>query len=63
MKPRNKYYRVEEFVTTGWEVSDPRFDCKLSKQAAKERLDYYLGEGISPDRLRAVYDEDGKYSS
>ena len=61
MKARNKLYRIEEFNTTGWEVIDPKYDLKLSKADAKVRLEAYMAEGYSPERLRAVFDEDGKY--
>ncbi len=62
MKARNKLYRIEEFNTTGWEVIDPKYDLKLSREQAKVRLDAYMAEGYSPERLRAVFDEDGKYA-
>jgi hypothetical protein len=52
-----QYYRIEEMFTTGWELADPR-DIKLTKEQAKEKLEYYLSEGISPSRLRAVPDND-----
>ncbi len=62
MKARNKFYRIEEFSTVGWELID-KGDRQLSKQRASERLEYWIAEGVSPDRLRAVHDEDGKYNA
>ena len=62
MKARNKLYRIEEFNTTGWEVIDQKHDLRLSKSIAKERLEAYMADGYSPERLRAVLDEDGKYT-
>jgi hypothetical protein len=50
-----KLYRVEEFVTTGWEVV-PGNSTKLNKDQAKELLEELIGEGTNPDRLRAVPD-------
>ena len=50
-----KLYRVEEFVTTGWEVV-PGNSTKLNKDQAKELLEELIGEGTSPNRLRAVPD-------
>jgi hypothetical protein len=50
-----KLYRVEEFVTTGWEVV-PGNSTKLNKDQAKELLEELIGEGTNPNRLRAVPD-------
>ena len=50
-------WRVEELTTQGWEVQDPKRDKFLTKENAKIRLDFYLGEGVSKDRLRAVLDK------
>jgi hypothetical protein len=47
-----KLYRVEEFVTTGWEV----VSTKLNKDKAKALLEELIGEGTNPNRLRAVPD-------
>lgn len=50
-------WRVEELTTQGWEVQDPKRDKGLNETNAKIRLDFYLGEGVSKDRLRAVQDK------
>jgi hypothetical protein len=50
-----KLYRIEGFSTTGWGPM-AETDFKLTKEQAKQRLEHYLSEGISPDRLRAVPD-------
>jgi hypothetical protein len=50
-----KLYRVEEFVTTGWEVV-PGNSTKLNKDQAKALLEELIGEGTNPNRLRAVPD-------
>ena len=50
-------YRVVELVTSGWCVNDPKRDVGLNKDQAKERFNFYLNEGISPDRLRAQIDK------
>ena len=50
-----KLYRVEEFVTTGWEVV-PGNSTKLNKDQAKALLEELIGEGTNPSRLRAVPD-------
>ena len=50
-------WRVEELTTQGWEVQDVGRDKGLSQENAKVRLEFYLGEGVSKDRLRAVQDK------
>ena len=50
-----KLYKIEEFTTTGWHITNPE-DVKLTKEQAKQRLQGYLNEGYAPDRLRAVPD-------
>jgi hypothetical protein len=50
-----KLYRVEEFVTTGWEVV-PGNSTKLNKDQAKALLEELIGEGTNPNRLRAIPD-------
>ena len=50
-------YRVVELGTSGWCVNDPKRDVGLDKDQARERLNFYLNEGISPDRLRAQIDK------
>ena len=50
-------YRVVELGTSGWCVNDPKQDVGLDKEQARERLNFYMNEGISPDRLRAQIDK------
>ena len=47
-------YTVLELGTDGWASPEPKFDTNLTKEQAMERLDYYINEGVSPQRLRAV---------
>ena len=50
-------YKVVELGTSGWCVNDPKQDVGLTKDQAQVRLEFYLEEGISPDRLRAQIDK------
>jgi|TARA_B100001094_G_scaffold144170_1_gene139680 hypothetical protein len=50
-------YKVLEFTTTGWEVPNSEFR-KLTKEDAKQKIDYLLSEGTSPSRIKAVPDND-----
>jgi len=50
-------YKVVELGTSGWCVNDPKQDVGLTKEQAQVRLEFYLEEGISPDRLRAQIDK------
>ena len=50
-------YRVVELGTSGWCVNDPKQDVGLDKEQARVRLNFYMNEGISPDRLRAQIDK------
>jgi hypothetical protein len=52
-----KLYKVMEFTTQGWEVPGDEFR-KLTKEIATDRINYLLNEGISPDRIKAVPDND-----
>ena len=51
----NKLYRIEELVTSGWELTSEE-DVKLTKEQAQERLNYYLREGHNPETLRVSLD-------
>ena len=53
----NVKYKVVELGTSGWCVNDPKQDVGLDKEQARERLNFYMNEGISPDRLRAQIDK------
>ena len=50
-------YKVVELGTSGWCVNDPNQDVGLDKEQARVRLNFYMNEGISPDRLRAQIDK------
>ena len=50
-------YNVVELGTSGWCVNDPKQDVGLTKKEADIRLQFYLEEGISPNRLRAQIDK------
>ena len=50
-------YKVVELGTSGWCVNDPKQDVGLTKEEADIRLQFYLEEGISPNRLRAQIDK------
>ena len=53
----NVKYKVVELGTSGWCVNDPKQDVGLDKEPARARLNFYMSEGISPDRLRAQIDK------
>ena len=50
-------FNVVELGTSGWCVNDPSQDVDLDKEEARARLNFYMSEGISPDRLRAQIDK------
>ena len=50
-------YNVVELGTSGWCVNDPQQDTGLDKEGARARLNFYMSEGISPDRLIAQIDK------
>ena len=52
-----KLYKVMELTTQGWAVPNTNF-TKLTKEQAKQKIDYLLNEGISPDRIKAFVDND-----
>jgi hypothetical protein len=51
-----KLYRVEELGTTGWELIE-HDACKLTRDQTKQKLESFLAQGYSPDRIRAVLDD------
>ena len=52
----SRKYRVEQRFTTGWGlVSETSF--KLSKDEAKKVLEELMAEGVNPDELRAIPDQ------
>lgn len=48
-------YRIEEFTTVGWELID-EYEVQLTKEVCAQHVQRYIGEGMSPDRLRVVVD-------
>ncbi len=48
-------YRIEELSTNGWNVVEVT-DVQLTKDQAKQRLEFLMAEGYNPNRLRAVVD-------
>jgi len=48
-------YCIQELTTVGWELINEN-EIQLTKEQCNERLNYYLSEGYSPNRLRAVHD-------
>jgi len=51
-----KLYRIEELETVGWTLVEPT-DTGMTQEKAKERYDYLLSRGYSPDRLRVVREQ------
>jgi hypothetical protein len=49
-------YRIEEFITTGWELIDKK-EVQLTKEVCAQHLQGYISEGINPNLLRAVIDD------
>ena len=43
-----KYYKIEEQVTTGWEI----IETNLTKEECKEQYEALIGDGVSPQRIR-----------
>lgn len=51
-----KLYRIEELETTGWTLIEST-DTGLTQEKAKERYEYLLFKGYSPDRLRIIREQ------
>ena len=43
-----EYYKIEEQVTTGWEI----IETNLTKEECKEQYDALIGDGVSPQRIK-----------
>ena len=43
-----EYYKIEEQVTTGWEI----IETNLTKEECKEQYNALIGDGVSPQRIR-----------
>lgn len=51
-----KLYKILQNYTDGWVAE--LTDCKLTKEQAKQRLNQYISEGINPNYLKVVIDQD-----
>jgi hypothetical protein len=43
-----EYYKIEEQVTTGWEI----IETNLTKEECKEQYEALIGDGVSPQRIK-----------
>lgn len=50
-----KLYRIEEYCTTGWELTSEQ-DVQLTKEEAQRRIRGYLSEGHNPNSIRVSLD-------
>ena len=50
-------YKILQQFTDEWELIDPRAR-KLTKEQCNALLNQYLAEGVNPNDLRAVVDND-----
>ena len=48
-----KLYNLLQLDTTGWNVGNKENDVNLTKEECDLRLNFYLSQGVSPDRLKA----------
>ena len=55
MADKTNLYRIEEYLTTGWTVIEEKA-TQLTKEDAREMLDYFIREGYNPNRLRVRVD-------
>ena len=46
-------YQIQEELTVGWSLPGPEYQ-NLTKERAKELLEYMYSRGASPDRIRIV---------
>jgi|TARA_B100000085_G_scaffold131678_1_gene119955 hypothetical protein len=53
----NALYRIEELSTSGWFVVE-RHE-KMTKEQTEIEWNHLLANGVSPDRLRIVRDNEG----
>lgn len=51
-----KRYRIEEMFTNGWQLIDSS-SKNLTKEECIEKLNSYIGEGVNPNYLRVVTDD------
>jgi hypothetical protein len=52
-----RLYKILQQFTNEWELIDPQAR-KLSKEQCDAMLSYYVAEGVNPNDLRAVVDND-----
>jgi hypothetical protein len=52
-----RLYKILQQFTNEWELIDPQAR-KLSKEQCDAMLSYYVSEGVNPNDLRAVVDND-----
>jgi hypothetical protein len=52
-KMSQERYRIEEELTVGWTVAGPEYQ-NLTKERAKELLEFLYSRGGAPDRIRVV---------
>lgn len=50
-------YKILQLFTNEWELIDSKA-VKLTKEQCDTLLNYYVSEGVNPNHLRAVADND-----
>ena len=50
-------YKIVQLATNEWELIDSKA-TKLTKEQCDSLLNYYVSEGINPNHLRAIADND-----
>ena len=50
---KEERYQIQEELTTGWTLPSPEYQ-NLTKERAKELLEYLYSRGASPERVRIV---------
>ena len=50
---QEKRWKIQELSTNGWTSIDPQSD-NLNKEQCDRWLNFYMDDGIAPNRLRAV---------
>ena len=53
MATMERLYRIEELVTTGWELVDEKY-TEMTKEQTTEALNQLIVDGYNPNTLRAV---------
>lgn len=49
-------YKILILETMGWVIGDKEKDVKLTKKEGVNRYNYYLSEGIAPNRIQIQVD-------